>query len=67
KFIERFLNLLDRLTENPELKLSEIDILTKAEKKQIIFDFNNTKTEYPKEKTIVQLFEEQAEKSSEKI
>ena len=35
-------------------------------KKQILFDFNNTKTQYPKDKTVAELFEEQVRLSPSK-
>ncbi|MCK4257847.1 MAG: amino acid adenylation domain-containing protein [Halanaerobiales bacterium] len=34
---------------------------------QYLFEFNNTKIDYPKEKTIVQLFEEQVQRTPENI
>lgn len=40
-------------------KLRDIEMLTAAERNQLLYDFNDTATGYPKEKTIVALFEEQ--------
>jgi amino acid adenylation domain-containing protein len=37
--------------------------VTESEKQQILFDFNDTNTGYPDDKTIHQLFEEQAQKT----
>jgi non-ribosomal peptide synthetase component F len=37
------------------------------EKKQVLIDFNNTGTEYPRDKTIHQLFLEQAAKTPDRI
>ena len=37
------------------------------EKETILYDFNNTKTEYPRDKTIAQVFEKQAEENPDKI
>ncbi|MCP4152731.1 MAG: AMP-binding protein, partial [bacterium] len=48
-------------------KISEIEILTEKEKKQILYEFNDTATGYPGNKTIHQLFEEQVEKTPEHI
>ncbi|HEX3043997.1 MAG TPA: amino acid adenylation domain-containing protein, partial [Bacillota bacterium] len=55
-----FINLLERITENPELSLSAIDMLSDQERKQLLYEFNDTAAPYPKEKTIQKLFEEQA-------
>ncbi|MGB7604215.1 MAG: condensation domain-containing protein, partial [Lutisporaceae bacterium] len=59
KLSEHFLNILKEVTENPEIKLCEIDMLSEEEKKKILIDFNDTKAEYPKDKTICEYFEEQ--------
>jgi len=60
-------NIIQAVTENIDAKLSEIDILTKKERQQILIDFNNTKIDYPKNKTIKQLFEEQVERTPDNI
>ncbi|WP_166924929.1 non-ribosomal peptide synthetase [Flavobacterium poyangense] len=51
----------------PEVFIEEIDYLTAAEKQQLLFDFNDTNVGYPKEKTIVALFEEQAAKTPDNL
>ncbi|MDP4147320.1 MAG: amino acid adenylation domain-containing protein, partial [Bacillota bacterium] len=60
-------NVLKEVTENPEKKISEIEMLTEEERQKILFGFNDTKAEYPKDKTIYELFEEQVEKTPENI
>jgi fengycin family lipopeptide synthetase D len=62
-----FINILREITRSTLLTLSEIEILTEEEKKQILFDFNDTYGEYPKNKTIHQLFEEQVEKTPDNV
>ncbi len=42
-------------------------MLSKEEKNKILYDFNNTKVDYSKDKTISQLFEEQVEKTPDNI
>ncbi|MCK4261085.1 MAG: AMP-binding protein, partial [Halanaerobiales bacterium] len=63
RFAKHFVNIIRKVIENPKLRISEIEMITKSEMQQLLFDFNNTKTEYPKDKTIQQLFEEQVEKT----
>ncbi|MFC2146041.1 amino acid adenylation domain-containing protein [Acidobacteriota bacterium] len=46
-----------------EKETHKFDILSEAEKIELLFDFNNTKEKYPKEKTIHKLFEEQVVKT----
>jgi len=67
RVIEHFINILREVVENPEIKISEIEMLSKEEKRKILVDFNDTKADYPKDKTIHELFEEQVEKSPDNI
>ncbi|HEK9101352.1 TPA: AMP-binding protein, partial [Bacillus pseudomycoides] len=50
-----------------KIKLSEISIVSNVEKQKLLVDFNNTMAEYPREKTIVDLFHEQAMKTPDRI
>ena len=56
-------NLLSFLVKQANPKLGEIEILSPEERQQLLWDFNDTASSYPKHKTIQQLFEEQAEKT----
>lgn len=47
--------------------LGEIDFLTREEKKQLVYESNDTETDYPSDKTIVELFEEQVRNTPENI
>ncbi|NOQ25537.1 MAG: amino acid adenylation domain-containing protein, partial [Bacteroidales bacterium] len=67
RFILYFKKIVSQLARTSEIKISEIDIITEAEKHQLLYEFNNTEADYPKDKTIHQLFEEQVERSSESI
>jgi amino acid adenylation domain-containing protein len=55
-----FYNLLRQAAENPALPLSTLEILTKTEKEQLLYDFCTNPAAYPEAKTIHQLFTEQA-------
>ena len=67
RFIIYFKKILIDVIENKERKIADFEIVTEEEKKQILYDFNNTEAEYPKDKTIQQLFEEQVKKSPDRI
>ncbi len=62
--IARFASFLDRIVKglaNGEHKsISEVDILDQAEKDFILKEFNATRVDYPRDCTLVELFEEQA-------
>jgi amino acid adenylation domain-containing protein len=55
--------ILEQATAQVDLKIAGIEMLAGEEKKKLLFDFNDTKVQYPREKTIQQLFEEQVEKT----
>ncbi|MCK5055305.1 MAG: non-ribosomal peptide synthetase, partial [Candidatus Aminicenantes bacterium] len=62
-----FTNILEKICENPDKKLSEIDILSEDEKEQILIVFNDTASPYPRGKTIHELFAEQAARTPDNI
>ena len=51
--------IIDQILANPELNIQDLEIATPDERNQILNEFNNSKTDYPSDKTIVELFEEQ--------
>ncbi|NIO87699.1 MAG: amino acid adenylation domain-containing protein [Candidatus Aminicenantes bacterium] len=63
RMIRHFTRLLEQAVFNVEMPLGEIDILSEEEKRQLLWDFNRTDTRYPRDKTIDELFQEQAEKT----
>ena len=67
RIFSHFENLLQQLINNPERKIQEIDYLTEVEKLQLLVNFNDTKVDYPKDKTIIDLFEEQVGKTPDNV
>ncbi len=59
RFVQYFKNTLASVLDGPERRISEIEVITREEKRQILFDFNHEKPAYPTDKTLQQLFEEQ--------
>ncbi len=57
-----FQNLLSAIVENPQRAVAELPLLSEAERHQLLTEWNDTATEYPQDKCIHQLFEEQVEK-----
>ncbi|RQO65364.1 hypothetical protein DBR43_31505 [Pedobacter sp. KBW06] len=68
---ERFFNslehVIDQVLAHPEGLLSSIDLLTSAERKQLLVEWNDTFEPYPEGRTFVDLFEEQALKTPDRI
>lgn len=60
---EHLLRIMEHIADKPNTEVSQIPMLTEAEQSQILNDFNNTYSSYPKNKTIFKLFEEQAERT----
>jgi amino acid adenylation domain-containing protein len=54
------LAIMDALPAQLEVPVGRLQFLTDAEKGQVLRQFNDTAAEYPRHKTVVQLFEEQA-------
>ncbi|MEB3282827.1 MAG: amino acid adenylation domain-containing protein [Lyngbya sp.] len=67
RLAEHFQNLLEAIIVNPEQKISELTLLNQDEKQQILVEWNQTQTNYPREATIHQLFEQQVEQYPDAI
>ncbi len=63
RMLRHFENIMATVAQNPKQILSEIDFLTSEEKKQLLSDFNNTTVNFPSDKTIVDLFEDQVKRT----
>src|SRR5215217_1326711 len=55
--------ILRAASESPEQTISQLELLSPSRRKELVVDYNNTASEYPRDKTIVQLFAEQVEKT----
>jgi tyrocidine synthetase-3 len=67
RFVDYFKRIVASVIDNPLREISAIEILTKEEKNRLLVDFNDTSAEYPKNKTIHQLFEEQVARTPESV
>lgn len=59
--------LLEGIADNPEAKISELPLLTEAEKQQVLVDWNDTKTAAPEATHIHHFIEKQARAQPGKI
>ncbi|UCH93757.1 MAG: amino acid adenylation domain-containing protein, partial [Candidatus Aminicenantes bacterium] len=60
KLANRFKRLMEQVVFNIDIPISQVEILSTEEKRQLLVEFNNTRTNYPAEKTIDELFAEQS-------
>jgi amino acid adenylation domain-containing protein len=67
RLIACFQQLLKNLPDILEERVSEVEIISENEKFLLLHEFNNTKSNYPKDQAIHQLFEEQVLRTPDKI
>jgi tyrocidine synthetase-3 len=60
RIVEHFTQLLEEAVFQVKARVSDLDMMPGEERQQILFDFNNTGAEYPGDRTIIELFAEQA-------
>ena len=69
--IERMLGhfriLLEGIVRNPEQRISELPLLAELERDKLLVEWNDTETDYLKDKCIHELFEAQVEKTPDAI
>jgi amino acid adenylation domain-containing protein/non-ribosomal peptide synthase protein (TIGR01720 family) len=63
----RFMRLLAAYATAPDQPVSSIDLLDARERRQIVAEFNQTRTEYPRNKTMMELFAEQVQRRGEEL
>ena len=59
--------LIQSVLSNETTAIANLNILPKAERTLLLETFNDTKTDYPKDKTIADLFEEQVKRTPNNI
>ncbi|AUB35491.1 Non-ribosomal peptide synthetase component F [Nostoc flagelliforme CCNUN1] len=61
RMLGHFQTLLEGIVANPQQCLSQLPLLTASEQHQLLLEWNNTQADYPQNKCIHQLFEEQVD------
>jgi aspartate racemase len=59
--------LLESIVADPNKRISDVQILTNAEHRQLLIDWNNTSSKYPRDRCVHQLFEQQVEQSPDAV
>ena len=67
QLLNRICLVIESMVEKPDQKVKAVSMLTEEEKTQILGEFNDTAAEYPRNKTVVDLFEEQVRKTPEHV
>lgn len=67
RMLGHFQTLLESIVGDPEQCISELQLLTPSEVQQLLVEWNDTKTDYPQNKCVHQLFEAQVEKTPDAV
>lgn len=62
-----FEKVIDSIIKNNNVLVKEIHILSEEERHKLLYEFNDTYVEFPKDKVVHKLFEEQVEKTPDAI
>lgn len=61
RMLGNYATLLESIVTNPDARIADLSLLTTAQRKQILIDWNATKAEFPYQKSIHEIFQEQAQ------
>ena len=64
---KRYLTLLKAVIAGQTQRINEIDLLDSNERDQVLYEWNKSKAEYPREQCVHELFEEQVERTPEAV
>jgi len=67
RFAECFRQLLEQSISPSAGAIGTLDLLSQTDRQQLLVAFNQTATEYPQDKTLHQLFEEQVERTPNRV
>jgi amino acid adenylation domain-containing protein len=67
RMLGNFQTLLEAIVADPEQRLSDLPLLTETERQKLLVEWNDTKTDYPRDLCIHQLFEAQVERTPDAI
>ena len=67
RMVGHFQTLLAGIVANPQQCIGDLSLLTAAERHQLLVEWNDTQVDYPKDKCIHQLFEEQVARTPDAV
>ncbi len=63
RLLGHYEELLKAIATNPDEKIDRLSLTTESERKSLLIDFNRTAISYPKDKSIIRHFENQADQT----
>jgi amino acid adenylation domain-containing protein len=67
RLAQEFRTLLESVCSNPESPIADLDVVSPAEHRQLLVEFNDTRIDFPEGKCIHELFAERARRSPENV
>jgi amino acid adenylation domain-containing protein len=67
RMMGHFRQLLRGIATEPQQRICDLSLLTDEERQQLLAEFNDTKTEFPQELCLHQLFEQQVARNPEQV
>ena len=67
RMIGHFEILLGRMTADSERSLHDVELLSESERRRLLVEWNDTAAEFPRDRCIHQIFEEQAARAPEAV
>jgi amino acid adenylation domain-containing protein len=67
RMLQHFQNLLEAIVANPDQRISALSLMKEAERQQLLVDWNNTEFARREDRNIVQLFEDQVERTPDAV
>ncbi|MBW4611874.1 MAG: amino acid adenylation domain-containing protein [Desmonostoc vinosum HA7617-LM4] len=67
RMLGHFQRLLEGIITNPDESIAHLPLLTQSQKQQLIVEWNNTKTDYPQDQCIHELFEQQVKRTPSNV
>ena len=67
RMLTHYQTLLEGIVADPDRRLSDLPLLTEAERNQILYEWNDTQANFPADKCVHELFEEQVARAPDAI
>lgn len=67
RMFTHYLHLLDQIVTDPDLPISRLELLTAAEKHQMVVSWNDTAADYPRHACLHQLFQAKAQATPDAV
>ncbi|MCU0709860.1 MAG: amino acid adenylation domain-containing protein, partial [Pirellula sp.] len=67
RMVEQYQSILRALINSPEQEIDEIDVLSASERHRVLFEWNSTNTDYPRDTCVHEQFEKQASRTPDAI